>query len=355
MKTLNLNQFSLNLLLNFLILVDIIYFISTKASSSNNESLTLLNYSKKEANIKALNLLQNRAYSKNANKELEFTKQIKMLTKGVSSLNIVPADDTGLINLKLSEINNIYSFGLQNKIFKVSMNDINILELSKDKAKLNSQSIILNTVSTLGKIIYNYSYKVLQEVSKSQESNSKNNKNNNASENEKKYELVEMSIKQTQWRMIMYDNFNVNKTSLGWNYSFTTKCGQFYNILGGMYQISQNTLEKVITYLPNHKSVMIEMNVHFLGKWSGETLYIQIDTNEAKFDPKYVWSMRCENSKNKPTINMCGPFEYCKIGEKVRLSFNHFSNYMKIIVGTTLQTTPNEKSYGISDFRLYVK
>lgn len=276
-----------------------------------------------------------------SSKSASSSKQIKQLSKGISSLNIVPGDEIGMIYLRLQENRVTYSFGLDNKKFSIKQNDDNKLVMTKDNIILNSKNMILNAISVLNSVNFNYKYNVIKETIDSK------------FPDKKKLEMFEENKIQSQWRMIISDNFVANKTSLGWNYLFTTVCGE-YNILGGAYQISRGKLEKIITTFPRHEYVNIEMNVHFFGNWNGETLYIQIDS-EGKSELKYYWTKRCITPKIKPMISMCENIDYCRIGEKVSFSLKHYSNYFKIVVGSTLDAAPDIKSFGISDFRLYVK
>lgn len=305
---------------------------------------------------KYTNILNASVKKVNMNNEL---KQIKELSRGIASLSIIPSDDNGMINTKLTETKLFYSFGLENKQFKIKTNTNEKLILNSQTSNLITRSFLLNTLSVFNSFIYIYKYKVLTEV--------KNNNQNSTDSNflaaqpqmsnskQKSYEFVDQQIQQTQWRMVISDNFDKNNTDYGWNYLYTTTCGKSLNMLGGFNQVSSMKLEKTISYLPRHQFVMIEMNVYLLGKWNGESLYVQIDTNEAKYDPQYYFTTRCTYPKKRQTLNGCLEKEYCRLREKVRINLKHFGNYLKIIVGTTLETSPDIKSYGISDFRLYIK
>lgn len=328
--------------------------IENKRIDKNNQ-LSLIESLKLVLNNSNIIDRNHRILNRNMNKnKINLKDQEK---QGVSSLNISPISDIGMIYLKLLENKNFYSFGLENNQFKIkSNNKEDKLVLTNKKIEMNSSSIIMNTMSILGKIFYNYSYKIVKPVEPTAtDSNSGSQSSSSDISTPIKYEFVEKKISQTQWRMIMHDDFKQNKTSYDWNYSLNTKCGDYYSILGGFYQTSTTTLEKTISYFPTHRAVMIELNAHMFGKWSGETMYIQIDTNESKFEPKYYWTMRCETPKVAPKIKMCGEYEYCKLGEKVMISLNHSSSYMKIIIGSTLQSNPSLQSFGISNFKVYVK
>lgn len=284
-------------------------------------------------------------------------KQIKELSRGIASLSIIPTDDSGMINTKLSETKMFYSFGLDSKQFKIKTNSNDKLLLNSQTSNLITRSLYLNTLSIFNSFIYIYKYKVLTEVKNNNQNATDSNllASQGSNPKQKSYEFIDQQIQQTQWRMFISDNFDKNNTDYGWNYLYTTTCGKYLNMLGGFNQVSVKKLEKTISYLPRHQFVMIEMNVYMLGKWNGESLYVQVDTNEAKYDPQYYFTTRCTYPKKKQMLNGCLDRDYCRIREKVRINLKHFGNYLKIIVGTTLESSPDIKSYGISDFRLYIK
>jgi hypothetical protein len=349
---------------------------SENSNNSTNKSKLISSFLNKFSSSNNNNNLLKKFRFKNEmkNKHKALNSQVELLTKGVASLNIIPADDKGLIKIKITDNKDTYSFGLEDKKFKIKFNqdDEKLVFDSNENITIKSKFILLNTLQVYDQIHYKHAYNELVLINENSQKK-KNSENKDKDENDKnnielmnnpqgKYEYVRKQIVQSQWRMVILDNFYKNETNYGWNYSFNTKCGEYYYILGGIYQTSTKNLEKKIYKLPKHESVMIEFNAHLFGKWVGESMYAQVDVSELKEDPKYHWTYRCENKKTKNVRkNICADkeneegIEYCKIGEKVSFSLKHSGNYIRIIVGSSLQTTPDEKAFGISDFRIYVK
>jgi hypothetical protein len=224
-----------------------------------------------------------------------------------SALFITGTDAKSVINFSIKNSLALLNLGLIDKHFQITSGDNKILEAHKDKTViLSGTSILLNTISTQGSITFN-------EV--------------------------------PQWRMVYHDTWTKNNTSLDWSIENISTCKSF-KILGGNCQVSNKEIFK--TYeLSGHSHVKIEAFYHFIGDWESNTGYMKI--NE-----KYVWSHRC-NSEHKPSVKICPDFEICKIAVLVSTTIAHSDKSLKLTFGSTLDGNPCDKSYGVSDIRIYIK
>jgi hypothetical protein len=163
---------------------------------------------------------------------------------------------------------------------------------------------------------------------------------------------------QNQWRMFIQDSFNQNNTLInGWDYGIITKCGTSYSILGGFCQLSGKEIKKEISDLPPHKLIKIEVSFHFIGNWKGETGFLRVNGQSYRKDPSYLWTFRCNRnvSKNSSVSKTCG-YNVCKFNYPVSISIPHIEQKLSLSFGSSLSNNlPCDRSYGISDFRVYIQ
>jgi hypothetical protein len=159
--------------------------------------------------------------------------------------------------------------------------------------------------------------------------------------------------------MVLQENFNVNNTVYsGWDYGVITKCGSFYNIFGGFCQLASREIRKEISDLPSHVQIKIEANFHFIGNWQGETGYLKINgKGKGNF---YLWSYRCKvqnakRKKKKIISKTCG-YDVCLMNYPVSVTFLHSDSKLSLSFGASLSNNlPCDRSYGISNFRVYIQ
>lgn len=163
---------------------------------------------------------------------------------------------------------------------------------------------------------------------------------------------------QRQWRMVLQDSFNLNNTIYnGWDYGIITKCGSYYNIFGGYCQLSSKEINKEVNDLPPHKQIKIEVNYHFIGNWQGETGYLKLNSRTYKKESKYLWTYRCNHKNVKKTIvsKTCG-YDVCLLNYPVSITIQHTEPKVSISFGAFLSNNlPCDRSYGISNFRLFIQ
>jgi hypothetical protein len=150
-----------------------------------------------------------------------------------------------------------------------------------------------------------------------------------------------------QWKLIYHDSFSQNNT-LDWNYDKITQCN-YYKMLGGYCQLSDKEAVKIFR-LPEHTIVRIEALYHFIGKWDSNTGYMKVSKNG---ESKYVWSYRCNYQQS--IIKMCPDYDVCKLAVPISVTLNHSDKDIKLTFGSTLDNHSCEKSYGISDIKIYIK
>jgi hypothetical protein len=207
--------------------------------------------------------------------------------------------------------------GLIDKDFVIMNRDfINIHINSNKSITLNGESILTNSMSVKGKVLYK---------------------------------------DQSQWRMILYDSFNKNNTSTGWSFTKTSECN-YYKMLGGVCQLGPTEIEKEIENLPPHTMVKIEGLYHFIGNWDHHTGYLKVDLSHTKPNPQIIWAKRCKNQKSPiANVKLCQDIEVCKIASQISATFSHVESRFKLIFGSSLEGNPCERSYGISDIKIFVR
>lgn len=229
---------------------------------------------------------------------------------------------SSLVNLKTKASTLGYSFGMSNKNFLIkSFNNptLTIENTGENRVIFGGRSISISTLSL----------------------------NNNF-----KYGS------QRQWRMVLQESFNLNNTNYnGWDYGVITKCGSFYNIFGGYCQLSSREIRKEVTDLPPHKQIKIEANYHFIGNWQGETGYLKLNGKSFKKETRFLWTYRCNLKKAKKTVirKTCG-YDICLMNYPVSVTIQHSEPKISISFGASLiNNLPCDRSYGISNFRIYIQ
>lgn len=236
---------------------------------------------------------------------------------GVGALFITaPEGKSAFMNFKLRNTLALFHMGLSENNFVLVSKDYKNLNVGKDLIEIKGNSVISNSIDIKGEVLYN---------------------------------------KEPQWRMITHDNYerSKNNTNLTWSFNKTTECG-FHNILGGYCQTSKEEMTKEINDLPSHKFIKIEANFHFIGQWDSHSGYMKIDHSYNLNNPQIVWATRCKNELNN-SLKLCGDINVCKIASPISVTINHSKPYIKLLFGSTLEGNPCEKSYGISDVRIYIK
>jgi hypothetical protein len=129
-------------------------------------------------------------------------------------------------------------------------------------------------------------------------------------------------------------------------------------MLGGYGFLSNH---KLITVLPlasyNFTHVKVEATVHFLDAWAGQYAYLSLPKTGM-----YLWTDNCDFTLTKNSLSICGTdVAEVKFATAVEAVFPRSYGVVEsdgsliIEFGSTLDTDPFYASYGISEFRVYVK
>lgn len=154
-----------------------------------------------------------------------------------------------------------------------------------------------------------------------------------------------------QWGLVHYDGFKDSEASSYTNKSIT-ECGGV-RMLGGYCQFSAGNSSRLID-LPDHSQIRLKLTWHFIDQWHGETAYINLGTSSTN---QTVWSYTYDLSQSVDPINICGNSDYGegKFAIPVDITYEHTSNQLLVLFGSTLEEQPCEKSWGISGIEVYIR
>ncbi|SBS84526.1 conserved Plasmodium protein, unknown function [Plasmodium ovale] len=161
-----------------------------------------------------------------------------------------------------------------------------------------------------------------------------------------------------QFHMIVHENYENNNNTKGWvgdNLDNSTSiCGGVY-LLGGYGKLSKGIISKTFENIPSHTQIRIKSNFHFIDEWNNQTAFLKIKRDE-KEDFFYVWTDTHSHVNKENAINICGnPTGESKFVSLIDVIIPHTSNKLIVEFGTTIQSdTPNDLSWGISSFQLFV-
>lgn len=155
-----------------------------------------------------------------------------------------------------------------------------------------------------------------------------------------------------QWKLAFQEGFWTSP--VGWGFSETSTCGGVY-LLGGYQLTSTTPLSKTFSNIVDHTELRIVATIHYIDAWSGETAYLKANVgNSGSFE--YLWTDTYDSSSGRDNVNICGAYYgEGQFSNKIDVSVPHSSSEIQIEIGTTLTQDPNDESYGISDFQIYVR
>ena len=139
-------------------------------------------------------------------------------------------------------------------------------------------------------------------------------------------------------------------------------------------------MSRTVRDLPSHTQVAVEFNFYFIDQWLGEHGYFKIGsqilwtkqhrhcTGKSRHFVGEVGELKIERltaPKQKKTatfqsncrgINVCGDDKVAdRVGEKVRVVFDHVGPAVTFSFGSTLAKSPCIASYGIDNVAVYVR
>lgn len=157
-----------------------------------------------------------------------------------------------------------------------------------------------------------------------------------------------------QW-ILLYDE-DFSKTVQGWNIIETTQCGGI-TMLGGYGTLSKQNIFKKFENLPNHTSLKVQFNYHFIDAWDQESGYMKANIRTGTGEYEYLWIENYSAFMGDLGVNVCGgKWPEGKFSVPVEVTFPHQSSSVSLLFGSTLiKEDPFNASFGISSLRIYFK
>eukprot|EP00697_Spironema_sp_BW2_P005493 gnl/Spiro4/17672_TR9405_c0_g1_i1.p1 gnl/Spiro4/17672_TR9405_c0_g1~~gnl/Spiro4/17672_TR9405_c0_g1_i1.p1 ORF type:complete len:259 (-),score=50.79 gnl/Spiro4/17672_TR9405_c0_g1_i1:54-830(-) len=144
-----------------------------------------------------------------------------------------------------------------------------------------------------------------------------------------------------QWRLFAMDHFSL-PTVKGWSNDSYTMCDQI-RILGGPCKFGHGEVFKTFTNLPDHSHVEVNLRLHLLGSWAGETIYVKVDGGIV-FAESYMHTYVSE----RHALSVCdGKTLDGKYGLPVSIVISHNVKSLAVSVGSTLSGDRCTASWGI--------
>lgn len=162
----------------------------------------------------------------------------------------------------------------------------------------------------------------------------------------------------TQFHMIVHESFKDSANTKGWkgvNFdNFISTCGGIH-LLGGYGKLSKGFISKEFDNLPVHNEIRVKAIFHFIDKWNNETAYMKIGKS-TKEESYFAWTDSHTQIDTENAINICGNSTgESKFNSLIDVVFPHNSEKLYIEFGTNiLEHDPNNISWGISNFQLYI-
>ena len=158
----------------------------------------------------------------------------------------------------------------------------------------------------------------------------------------------------TELDILLYDE-DFSKSIQGWNMLETTQCGGI-TMLGGYGTLSVQKIFKKFENLPNHTSLKVQFNYHFIDAWDQESGFMQANIRTGTGDYEYLWIENYTAFMGDLGVNVCGgKWPEGKFSVPVEVTFPHQSSSVSLQFGSTLNEDPYNASFGISSLRIYFK
>ncbi|CAG9476778.1 conserved Plasmodium protein, unknown function [Plasmodium vivax] len=161
------------------------------------------------------------------------------------------------------------------------------------------------------------------------------------------------AFEQSQWALHHLDTFD--RKGSAWTPSDISTCGNSPDtFLGGPCIFGALEANTTVRDIPKHSALKIKLRVHFFDAWEGDSLFLQADR-------KTVWA---ESYKSNPVekgpgegINLCGKETPDRLSVPVDVEFEHSSDTVSILIGSTLKKTNDActTSWGVDDLHVYYK
>ncbi|GAW80957.1 hypothetical protein, conserved [Plasmodium gonderi] len=159
--------------------------------------------------------------------------------------------------------------------------------------------------------------------------------------------------KEKQWTLYHLDTFDKKENS--WTPSDISACGNSPDtFLGGPCIFGAVEAYTTIKDIPKHNELKIKLRVHFFDAWEGNSLFLQADK-------KILWTEAYNSIHTEKGIgdgiNLCGKETSDRLSVPVDVEFQHSSDTVSILIGSTLKKKNDAciTSWGIDDLFVYYK
>ena len=128
-------------------------------------------------------------------------------------------------------------------------------------------------------------------------------------------------------------------------------------MLGGYGKFGGGSTKKTFDKLVKHSIIKIQANFHFIDSWKGQIGYMQLDTGQDK-KAEYVWTEKYDSIDydRELGVSVCGrEVPEFKMSSRIDITVDHNADSITVIFGSTLDNDPTEASWGISDFKIFIK
>jgi hypothetical protein len=133
-----------------------------------------------------------------------------------------------------------------------------------------------------------------------------------------------------------------------------TECGGI-KMLGGYCQFGGGEVTKTYTDIPDHTSLRIQANYHFIDAWDTETGFMRINNGKDGM-MQYIWTERYSAFVGNNGIDICGGrWPEGRFSVPIDVSIPHTDSSVKIGFGSTIEQDPCDESFGVSGVRILIR
>lgn len=171
------------------------------------------------------------------------------------------------------------------------------------------------------------------------------------------------------WTLLYYSPFQVAGDNAGWEFwnaqtnaadngkAVVTTCGQS-SILGGYNQTARGWLHRVIdSGLVPHEEIVVDFRFFQLDTWNSENAFLRLERDSAASpgaspaDGAFLWYQ----SIARGTSSLCGQANTIDGSFQITRHIWDSDDVFRLEVGTTLDQTADDESFGIDDVSVWIR